>query len=270
MDRGAGGGSVGCVGFWLRNSTSVVIVDGFRSASLFEPLSLDLYSAPLPSSHSKELGQSRWLVLYLTPFLSSLLILLFVCFFTYFYSSRLQITYVCLQSHFEWDRGIQITHPLPPHASKARKTRPPPLQSTDMTSQSGRSQILATWQEAFARLNANQPGITGLMTFTKVRSAPPSSRYHWFGRCVGMEVCEGVSVSYRYQQSGPKSVLCDISDQPSSTRITPADLNLIIFLKPPTKSEPRLKFWETQGGYLRFLRLSLVPFCSLGLMSEDG
>ncbi|KAF9783259.1 ubiquitin-protein ligase [Thelephora terrestris] len=36
-----------------------------------------------------------------------------------------------------------------------------------MTSQSGRSQILATWQEAFTRLNANQPGITGLMNFTK-------------------------------------------------------------------------------------------------------
>ena len=29
--------------------------------------------------------------------------------------------------------------------------------------------MLATWQEAFTRLNGDQPGITGLMNFTKVR-----------------------------------------------------------------------------------------------------
>jgi len=38
----------------------------------------------------------------------------------------------------------------------------------NMSSESGRNQILAKWQEAFTRLNGNQPGITGLMTFTKV------------------------------------------------------------------------------------------------------
>jgi len=39
----------------------------------------------------------------------------------------------------------------------------------NMTSESGRNQILAKWQEAFTRLNGNQPGIAGLMNFTKVR-----------------------------------------------------------------------------------------------------
>jgi len=38
-----------------------------------------------------------------------------------------------------------------------------------MTSESGRNQVLAKWQEAFTRLNGNQPGIAGLMSFTKVR-----------------------------------------------------------------------------------------------------
>jgi len=37
----------------------------------------------------------------------------------------------------------------------------------DMTSETGRNQILAKWQEAFTRLNGNQPGIAGLMNFTK-------------------------------------------------------------------------------------------------------
>jgi len=48
----------------------------------------------------------------------------------------------------------------------------------NMTSESGRNQILAKWQEAFTRLNGNQPGIAGLMNFTKVRGV--------FLRCPGM------------------------------------------------------------------------------------
>lgn len=65
--------------------------------------------------------------------------------------------------------GFRLRIPCLRHASRARKTRPP-LPPADMTSQSGRNQILATWQEAFARLNSNQPGITGLMNFAKVCS----------------------------------------------------------------------------------------------------
>lgn len=62
-----------------------------------------------------------------------------------------------------------------------------------MASESGRNQILAKWQEAFTRLNGGQPGIAGLMDFTKVRDM--------LLRCIGAIgiltcVCDGWTLKH--------------------------------------------------------------------------
>jgi len=82
-------------------------------------------------------------------------------------------------SHICWGRGNYIPHHFPTRdtypQSRKRSTRLTPTcsdSSTNMTSESGRSQVLAKWQEAFTRLNGNQPGIAGLMNFTKVPCSP--------------------------------------------------------------------------------------------------
>jgi len=189
--------------------------------------SLGSYDAPPPSSHSKESGQSRWLVFTMYPFffmacfLFSRLILLFVC-LSYgpcCYSP-------CLDAAVVWlfcvspDRGNQIVFPFTSTHDACLQSRhnwPPCM---DMTSETGRNQILAKWQEAFTRLNGNQPGIAGLMNFTKVPCSSyvpvssaglvceclgtetPFSMHRW----LGVEVRQGIFASYRYQRSEPKSL----------------------------------------------------------------
>ena len=83
----------------------------------------------------------------------------------------------------------------------------------NMTSETGRNQILAKWQEAFTRLNGNQPGIAGLMNFTKVRvvflrclgtiDIATCACAEVNLRCSGVEIRQGVPVPHRYQQSEP-------------------------------------------------------------------
>lgn len=144
----------------------------------------------------------------MSRFLFPLSILLFVC-FTYshmpsVYDPRLLYVLVFRSNpRFGRDRGNYIVH----FRVKARKTRLHLLLSADMTSQSGRNQMLATWQEAFTRLNGSQPGITGLMNFTNVRGLPSFvlvSSHNEMLACtrpwrLGVEVCEGLSIPCRYQ-----------------------------------------------------------------------
>ena len=141
---------------------------------------------PPPSSHSKELGQSRWLVFTMYPtFYSSfsysldLYCCLSVCSEDCFNPSVLiTLLFGVFESPlpiFMGIVGIRLCSPSPPRSTttraKTQQTRPTSTSSSDtnMTSESGRNQILAKWQEAFTRLNGGQPGITGLMNFTKVR-----------------------------------------------------------------------------------------------------
>lgn len=147
------------------------------------------YDRPLPSSHSKELGQSRWLVITIYPLFGGQ----FLIFSTYTVVCLFHVlSYsVCLDYvvpgylAFVGTVGIRLHILCPPtrdachqSAQKRASRGYPQLPSTcsrssNMTSESGRNQILAKWQEAFTRLNGNQPGITGLMNFTKVRGVFP-------------------------------------------------------------------------------------------------
>jgi len=143
--------------------------------------SLGSYDAPPPSSHSKEPGQSRWLVFtcirsFMARFLFSQLILLFVCFMDCF------VLYVLTTSLL-----LTLGFPVPWELDYILlvSTRDASLQSRygcpcsmSMTSETGRIQVLAKRQGAFTRLNGNQPGIAGLMNFTKVRGV--------FLRCPGI------------------------------------------------------------------------------------
>ena len=181
-----------------------MIVDGFRSASPFDylaPLLLSLpwrvppqVSLPLlrctPAEFSLEKVRSFSVVgpydVSVLCFLFSRLILLFVCFSvpctTLFCLPGLHccLSLAHLPHAYVWfveavgNRSCTIcihTQRVPSESETPDvATLNPLLFPTTMTSESGRSQILTKWQEAFTRLNGNQPGITGLLGFTKVCS----------------------------------------------------------------------------------------------------
>lgn len=66
-----------------------------------------------------------------------------------------------------------------------------------------RSQVAAKWQDSFTRLNRGQPGITGLMTFSQVRSSTSHPRYDQSRQSI-----EGLETLYRISTTkgldGPK------------------------------------------------------------------
>jgi hypothetical protein len=145
---------------------------------------LFFYDAPPPSSHSKELGQSRWLVFTMYPSARGLFLILstytVVCFvprtvcLDYIVIWLFDAAPVLFLLRYVEIVGIKSPASLPSTrrafpGSKTRPTRLPSTSPANMTSEVGKNQILAKWQEAFTRLNGNQPGIAGLMDFTKVR-----------------------------------------------------------------------------------------------------
>ena len=111
-------------------------------------------------------------VLFMARFLFSRLVLLFVCFVLYVLTTSLLLT---LRFPVPWELDCIL---LVSTRDACLQSRRGCSYSMRMTGETGRNQILAKWQEAFTRLNGNQPGIPGLMNFTKVRGV--------FLRCPGM------------------------------------------------------------------------------------